>query len=146
MNSFIFFYVVFATIVHAVIGHPNGSPPQWKRGDDESRQKIFAYFRNSPQSESLYASTSQQPPQSSDLDIFAIGEKTCGKGVNYGCSDEASFVLSGVQYSMCDSTTNRCECWDFCIDGTFAHGIDLSHVSSVWASTPFSPPPQRSYK
>lgn len=111
MNSFIFFYVVLATIVNAVIGHPSGSPPRWKRVDDE------------------------RP------DITPLGENTCGKGINYQCPNKLSFVLNKVKYDMpgCDTSANanRCECWDFCIDGTFAHGISFKHHLEDLASTFF---------
>lgn len=137
MQSYTLFYAVLAIMILAVSGHPNGLALQRRQEDkvQEPKQDRSVLMEDSKlgaaQSNTLYA---KQLPLSAD------GSNTCG--TRYFCPSDLQVPIPATRQvaPMCDAATNKCGCWNVCLDGTVPFDIDCSSsedAKTVCVSTSF---------
>lgn len=120
--------------MQAATGRPNGFAPQ---GLEENELQEPGQGSVADGNSGVDDVQQSKPPsipqqrQSRQSPLTPDGANTCADG--YLCPADKTWTSSvpkTVEYPLCDSATQNCECWDVCIDGTFQHGIDLKHESA----------------
>lgn len=121
--------IVFAALIQTVFGHPN-RPTLQVRQENQFQEPDLEVAREGNRNLWANADVSEVPPSALYARIIPSltrdGKNTCDK---YNCPKLDGLYEDGVYKYLCDKKSNKCLCWDICIDYTFPFGLDKHNPS-----------------